>query len=723
VYVGTCYGYSGCYGNKLGTVTVGSGTTTVTDDRIAAQYAAWVDAGSFSHYLTSRGAETAGAYTYKQLNTSLSLTYKSFPAITGKTAIAPIDGASASVTPTLDVTASDPTGNGIYVRYIVSQDPAFAYSDYVSSWQNVGPLTLPEYELDPNLHYYWKAQVKDTFDGLYGVSTVRDSQVWSFLTSNLAPDSASVDGALPARDEVDGLHTGISPQFTTWASDPDQNDLSATFEVALDGGPAGPGALVGSCTTAVQPSDRVFRCSTSNTLISGTHYLARVRTSDGYLQSGWSTWLAFEADDSVLLPEAEDEMAYIPFDHAVSLGDAVDVMSNRSETVLGYRYESNDIVGEWFPDSETVSDFLYESQTKYATVPAVAQVIVLDPSATLMVGGSGMSRVRQMASLPDSIVTNKPVLVPALATGPEIQAFQASVDDAVSTENSQVVAGLVAPDATWGPMALAPSPSLLRWDPSRADIRIQKIVVSVPGGVVRKVRFDSNYYWNGVRTSPTKVDSNFGLEFSNDVVGNHYAKNAYRCELPLVPQCWPIIGASCDKSESQNWLVANMHGWSWRVYVYAASTAAASKGAKAITPYADYNDLWDECNRNSITIGLRYPEKIPQLADGSYRLRVVIDAPKGPGNFGQSSDNSDKVSSIVQAVERISCSQSESLHLKTSLTVCMGANVAVPWLAYGRPYEKLLALKPDRVGPNYCWTVSNYGLNTPVRYTCGGSWP
>jgi hypothetical protein len=171
-------------GTKLASLTIDTdGSTSDANVDLPTQLSDWIAARS-PHTLVIRGAETAGAYTYKQLNTTLKIAWKEFPTITGSVSPSPANGATDVTSPSLNVSISDPGGTETMVQYFVSDDPdPLASQMIVSDWYSPGQFDIPEGTLLPGTTYYWAAQVTDSADGLYGVTAIANSEVNSFTTA------------------------------------------------------------------------------------------------------------------------------------------------------------------------------------------------------------------------------------------------------------------------------------------------------------------------------------------------------------------------------------------------------------------------------------------------------------------------------------------------------------------------------------------------------------
>lgn len=201
-----CTGYY-CVDVKLASLAIDTdGATSASNETLPAQISSWVNA-RVARPLILRGAETSGAYTYKQLDTVLRIAWKDFPKVTSALAPSPTSTAPSYLDPTFKVAYSDPNGTGVRTRYEVSATSDFANVVADSGWETPGPHTLNPGLLAPNTTYFWRVQITDNQDGIFGTSAQRYSPTWSFTTgSTLAP-------ALPNTPPGDGAT--LHPMTTT----------------------------------------------------------------------------------------------------------------------------------------------------------------------------------------------------------------------------------------------------------------------------------------------------------------------------------------------------------------------------------------------------------------------------------------------------------------------------------------------------------------------------
>lgn len=118
VHVGTAFNYGG-YGTNLSPWTItSSGSAHGTG--IADQIASWVRNRSSGNYLTLRGQETAGTYTYKTLDAALIIDYKDFPTAGSAIAPSPANGKRGPLAPKLAISGTDPEKTGLDYAYHIS---------------------------------------------------------------------------------------------------------------------------------------------------------------------------------------------------------------------------------------------------------------------------------------------------------------------------------------------------------------------------------------------------------------------------------------------------------------------------------------------------------------------------------------------------------------------------------------------------------------------------
>lgn len=282
VYRADCYAF-GCANEYLTSYSVGSGSTTSNESGLANRFAQWVRDGQWGGQLMFTGEE-GGSYTYKSLAATLSLTSKGYPSVAAITSPSPLDGEQhAPVMPTFNATGNDPGGAGLYWQYKISTTSNVdATAFYTSpSWSATAAFQVPAGVLSAGAAYYWKAYVKDGWDGVYGTSTVRSSSVRSFIT-DAPPPTPPQSSASP----VDGsIVTTTTPTIATaTVTDPNGDPVQYQFKVST-GVDGLSGAVISSGWLAT-PTWTV----PDGSLLDGGTYTWVVITSDGINTDVPASW-------------------------------------------------------------------------------------------------------------------------------------------------------------------------------------------------------------------------------------------------------------------------------------------------------------------------------------------------------------------------------------------------------------------------------------------------
>jgi RHS repeat-associated protein len=275
VYHATAFSYNGV-GDELGGIRIAS-SGELNDDRFTARIAKWVRDRTTGAYLLFRGDETPGGFSYKNLDTAMYVAWKDLP--TAPTTPSPAAGAKTSVAPTLSVSgATDPGGQGLGYTFRVADTVAKLDSGWTwdSGWVSTSTVTVPQAQLAPGKTYYWRAYVKDGYDGQFGTSTVRPSATWSFTTN--VPAMPAQTTATPSDGSIIASTT---PTFTVGAvNDQAGKPVQYRFTVA-SGSDATTGAVISSdwqAGTSWTPP--------ANSLQDGGSYTWSVLTKDAYETAG-----------------------------------------------------------------------------------------------------------------------------------------------------------------------------------------------------------------------------------------------------------------------------------------------------------------------------------------------------------------------------------------------------------------------------------------------------
>jgi hypothetical protein len=114
--------------------------------------------------------DEGSAYSYKELNTELDITYAHFPSINSVADPAPANAGTTGPQPTLNVDYTSPSGASVYVNYIVSTSST-PYTDpspvWASGWVGMQQMQVPPGLLSGTstspIVYYWIAEIRNGY--------------------------------------------------------------------------------------------------------------------------------------------------------------------------------------------------------------------------------------------------------------------------------------------------------------------------------------------------------------------------------------------------------------------------------------------------------------------------------------------------------------------------------------------------------------------------------
>ena len=245
---------------------------TDADQRLATRVSNWVRDGAAGGWFMVRGDEP-GAWTYKVLEPYMYVDYNDKPSVGAPVAPAPGNGGRSTLTPTLKVASSD--SDEMAWAFHVDDDPN-PDNDWVWDSGYIGSdyATVPAGVLQPGRQYWWRAYVKDGYDGWMGASTQVSSAVWSFTTNTPSP----VPDVGSARPTDGSLVVTTQPTLSTAAAAPDANgDLIRYWFRVATGADAASGGMVNSGWLTT-PTWTV----PAGSLQDGGTYTWTVYTGDGY---------------------------------------------------------------------------------------------------------------------------------------------------------------------------------------------------------------------------------------------------------------------------------------------------------------------------------------------------------------------------------------------------------------------------------------------------------
>ncbi|MDR2322180.1 MAG: hypothetical protein LBE60_11100 [Microbacterium sp.] len=349
----------------------------------------------------------------------------------------------------------------------------------------------------------------------------------------------------------------------------------------------------------------------------------------------------------------------IPLSAAQTLADAQKIREIDGRPVVAYRFENNEIVGEFAVNGPaSVAEYLNDFDDRYGTQPQVVAAVVVMPTEDAKERFTSRKAAISVPAQGDAFVASP-------ADSAKIDAMVAERQSAADQSRSAVA-----------PLA-EPLPT---WKPNTADIQIKRFGAD-------KIFISQYYNWNGstAKTANLSADDGFEAEV-----------NAWSWE----PALQSGIRDGCNLGDYKDWPFAKNYNWDWEVLVIGNS--GIGPVASNVGAYADYNDLSDQCNRNSLAIGLRTPQVLPVRSNGQQDVMFNITAPRGKDDFGG-------ISGLIQPVNGTSCVLTPWL----SLTDCMGLTNSANSPRY--------TLSTDRAwsAPTRCWISSNFGDDDPILYISG----
>lgn len=268
VYWGTSLSYNSL-GELLGGAHYTNGGGNVDDDRLTTRVAQWVRDGYRGAYLVFQGDES-NAFTYKQYQSQMYVWWKELP--TAGSPSTPTNGAVTGGIPTFRVAGyTTPQGCTLQFFYRVSEQSNPEVTPvWESGWVTTDAYPVPEWKLTAGKKYYWKAYVRDNYDGAWGTSTTRATAVWSFTLGDVP---LTVDSTTTPPNN--GVVVSTEPKLSVAApANPLNKTLSYWFRVAT-GADVTNGGVVNSGWQS-SPSWPV----PSGTLQDGTTYKWTVYTRD-----------------------------------------------------------------------------------------------------------------------------------------------------------------------------------------------------------------------------------------------------------------------------------------------------------------------------------------------------------------------------------------------------------------------------------------------------------
>lgn len=363
-------------------------------------------------------------------------------------------------------------------------------------------------------------------------------------------------------------------------------------------------------------------------------------------------------------PSSAATYEQLAFAHPVSLESAVTVTEGAGVPISGYHFESDSIVGDFWPNSGlSVEEFLAEVAAKTATAPEVVGAYV---DADLYAESTETSR-----SIASPILGEDLPIYDAPDADPSLDTFD-------SEETSSDTSRRVAADETW--------------HPSEAEVMI--------GPMGNNLSISAKYRWQTTDpfSSALVMADHWGMEFQIDF----YSSRALPSDAPL-PGTRPLCGTSI--THYKDWAAASNREFDWFGWVIAGPDLVAAPGTLGL--YGDYNDLTDPCKVSTIAVGMAQPHAMPY--DTMYKEHLSLYMYPLKGSEAQS-----KVGAIVQPVTRQLCEQIPNM----PLTDCMGV-VADTYPGPGPSSNRMvLNSANNNQAPSLCWYSPDFGTTPAQTWAC-----
>lgn len=375
-------------------------------------------------------------------------------------------------------------------------------------------------------------------------------------------------------------------------------------------------------------------------------------------QSG-SPSSAITADPAQELPEKTTQI--LELDQPVDIVDATRVASGLDETITAYRFDNGNVVGEYVPtDDFPAEEFVAKFASYYGTRPAFVGIVVEKDVP------KNSQRMRS-GPAPSPIVTDAAPIDVLPASGGEVGSQMAEIENHAmqEVEGASVLRNSRA------------ATDVERWAPQ--DIEIQAYADVTNGS---KPTFQHAGWWIDPLGNNTKqMPAGWGMEIEVNLSNGDEGGSR--------PYC-------AGGYKENNWAVN--YGWSWSLMTGFGGNAGA------VGAYADYNDLSDPCGKNSIAIGMRWPQNLAYNY-GAQTYLVQVIAPRGNRSYAY-------VSANFQAVSDLGCQMAPWM----AYTDCMGT-VSPTWPGPGDTNVTTLNAKRNWTVPNACWRSQNYGRTAPEPLT------
>ena len=257
----------GSEGTSMGYMAIGNGSANTSN--LDSQFQTWDNNGNNNQCLTLSGDEIAGAYTYKDLNTTLYLNYEAAPTVV-VAAPSPTGGRGGTM-PTLAVTSNDISTATQNFTFTVSNSSGVVRT-ITTSGTTAASVQVPKGVLTPGGAYTWTASVTDEYGATRTVAG-------SAFTAN-TPGVVAQSSASPADHTTE---VNLTPILSIPAgTDANGDSLQYKFQVTT-----GTDGISGQVVSSAWGTSLTWPVP-AGVLHDGTPYTWTVVVRDGYDDAiGW----------------------------------------------------------------------------------------------------------------------------------------------------------------------------------------------------------------------------------------------------------------------------------------------------------------------------------------------------------------------------------------------------------------------------------------------------
>ncbi|MBN9224258.1 MULTISPECIES: hypothetical protein [unclassified Microbacterium] len=361
-------------------------------------------------------------------------------------------------------------------------------------------------------------------------------------------------------------------------------------------------------------------------------------------------------------------MLHIPvaLSQPVGLSEAIDIAEASSMPIVGYRFENDGVVGEYFPNGQQPEEFRQTYIADFGMEPRIVGLVKevavdfdakpgAERSPETLEVDAGLSARYNFGTSREGKMWDR--LAAGLSAADSLGVLQDPIDQAGITEE------------TSEPLAQR-STLALSWEPTFARFDLRDTSAG-------KARIVQEYVWSEPGYDPALRDLDTALEFEINQHNDNILLTGVR------PNCfsWNYQDHFWAKNSGYTWGVASWFGFSY-----------------GIGAYADTNDLTDSCYVQSMAIGISNPGNIGD--DGYGNRQVALWMLADGGALAADSE----VSGVIQAVEKLSC-DNWPWNGQIS-TDCVGLNTSYTYSGYGPTYYTTLSRSRGFRAPEKCWQTS-----------------